>query len=221
MATKENRSYSRPAIKKVLSVKSESAISAVDTYLNSTLSAIYALDVILFFISDEATSEAANSKVSATFDEKLKFFNKKIHTAQKQVEEMELDEIVYTQEFTKEYLVFSPLCGQYIQLMKKFDILTNLIDQLWLNGQISSGERKEQNNKLQRHMLNVSRHVINASRTAMRLAQAAGKEKEVQESVAKIGVSEKLAKEVLDTTKAMQSVTQEDSDETEPTVLSA
>lgn len=220
MATKENRSYSRPAIKKVLSVKSESAISAVDTYLNSTLSAIYALDVILFFISDEATSEAANNKVSATFDDKLKFFNKKIHTAQKQVEELDLDEIVYTQEFTKEYLVFSPLCGQYIQLIKKFDILTNLIDQLWLNGQISSGERKEQNNKLQRHMLNVSRHVINASRTAMRLAQAAGKEKEVEESVAKIGVSEKLAKEVLDTSKAMQSVAQDELDETEPTVLS-
>ncbi|WP_154217359.1 hypothetical protein, partial [Vibrio parahaemolyticus] len=79
MATNEKRAYSRPAIKKMLSVKSESAINAVETYMNKTLSAIYALDVILFYISDEATSEAANQKVADLFDEKMKFFNKKIN----------------------------------------------------------------------------------------------------------------------------------------------
>ncbi|TOP86716.1 hypothetical protein [Vibrio parahaemolyticus] len=215
MATNEKRAYSRPAIKKMLSVKSESAINAVETYMNKTLSAIYALDVILFYISDEATSEAANQKVADLFDEKMKFFNKKINHYNNIVEDSGMVDIVWTQEFSEEYLIFSPLCGQYIQLIKKFDILTSLIEQAWLNGHIPSSERKDRQKALQSHMRNVSRYVINASQTAMRLAKSAGKEKEVIESVEKIGVTHEIAKEVLDTTKAVQSAEMEKTEDGE------
>ncbi|AUI88817.1 hypothetical protein BS333_20800 (plasmid) [Vibrio azureus] len=223
MATIEKRKYSRPAIKKILSVNSESAINAVETYMNKTLSAIYALDVILFYISDEATSEAANQKVADLFDEKMKFFNKKINHYNKIVEDGGMMDIVWTQEFSEEYLIFSPLCGQYIQLIKKFDILTSLIEQAWLNGHIPSSERKGRQKSLQSHMRNVSRYVLNASQTAMRLAQSAGKEKEVLESVEQIGVTQEIAKEVLDTTKAVQSAELEKTDDVqdEPVAYSA
>ncbi len=204
MATKKQRSYSRPAIKKQLVVNSEIAIKAIETYMNQTLSSIYALDVILFYISDDATSEAANQKIAALFDEKIKTFNGKISKLQAQVEELGLGDIVYTQEFSEEYLVFSPLCGQYIQLIKKFDNITNLIDQLWLNGEISSKKRKNEVVALKRHLLNVSRRVINASRTAMALAKSQGKESEVENAVAGLGVDSETAKSVIDSKKAVQ-----------------
>lgn len=199
MAEKK-RPYSRPAIKKMLTVSSEAAINAAETFMKQTMSSIYALDVILYYISDEATTEQANQKISDLFDTKIKDFNKQISKYQAQIDEG-LDDIQYTQNHSSEYMIYSPLCGQYMQLVKKFDILTQLIDQLWLNGVMTSKKRNSEVVKLKRHLLNVSRQVINASRQAMQLAKASGKEKDVEESVKSIGVDEATTKDILNISK--------------------
>lgn len=206
---KTKRSYSRPAIRKQLTVYSDTALNAVETYMKPTMSAIYALDVILYFISDEATSDAANEMVSGIFDAKLKGFNDDISKYQQISEENELSEIEYSKEHCHEYLIYSPLCGQYIQLIKKFDLLTSLIDQLWLNGFISSKKRNKDIVKLKRHLMNVSRQVINASRTAMKLAKAQGKESDVENSIAELGIDKETMKDLTDSDQAVESIAEE------------
>lgn len=200
MADKK-RNYSRPAIKKMLVVNSEAAINAAETFMKQTMSAIYALDVILYYISDEATTEQANQKIADIFDGKIKVFNEQISKYQQQADEGGLEEIEYTENHSSEYMIYSPLCGQYLQLIKKFDNLTQLIDQLWLNGVISSKKRNGEVVKLKRHLLNVSRQVINASRQAMILARANGQEKEVEETVKQIGVDRATTKDILNSSK--------------------
>ncbi|EGR0468569.1 hypothetical protein FG064_16355 [Vibrio cholerae] len=202
------RTYSRPAIRKTLSVNSEAAMKAVETYMKPTLSAIYALDVILFFISDEATSEAANERVSGIFETHISSLNKLIQKYQKQLneasDEKAISDVEYNHAHNEEYLIYSPLCGQYIQLIKKVDILIGLMDQLWLNGELTGNKRNGEMVTLRRRLLNVSRQVINASRTAMTLAKAQGKDDGVIETVAQLGVDEETIKEVMDSTKASE-----------------
>lgn len=223
--TNKKTTYSRPAIKKTLVVSSDAAIKAAQQYLKTTLSSIYALDVILYYISDEATSEAANKHVADIFEEKIAEFTKQINKYQKVVEENDLSDIVYTQNHSEEYLIYSPLCTQYLQLIKKFDLLTNLIDQLWLNAHMDSKRRNKEVLKLKRHLLNVSRQVINASRNAMRLAKLEGKEDQINETVSSIGLDNETAKDVLDTSKPNEVVEndadiEQDDTEQEETVLS-
>ncbi|NOI31846.1 hypothetical protein [Vibrio coralliilyticus] len=205
--TKQNkRAYSRPAIEKQLTVTSEAAINAAETYMKNTMSAIYALDVILYYIADPATTEAANQKVAEMLEEKIARFNKDISKYQNTVEELDLAEAKYTEEHSETYLIYSPLCGQYIQLIKKFDNLTGLIDQLWLNNEMPSKKRNSEVWKLKNHLLNVSRQLINASRTAMKLAKSQGQSENVESSIATLGVDDETLKDVTNDKKAVQVV---------------
>lgn len=199
MANKK-RSYSRPAIKKMFSVSSEAAINAAETFMGQTMSAIYALDVILYYISDESTTEQANRKIASLFDNKITVFNKQITKYNSLVDDA-LDEIEYSQNHNAEYMIYSPLCGQYLQLIKKFDNLTKIVDLLWLNGVISSKKRNAEVLSLKRHLLNVSRQIINASRAAMALARAEGQDQDVEASIQQIGVDSETTKDILNASK--------------------
>ncbi|WP_419236934.1 hypothetical protein ACN08L_00350 (plasmid) [Photobacterium leiognathi subsp. mandapamensis] len=57
------RNYSRPSLEKLVVVNNEAAIEALDTYVNKAMYAIYALDVILFYIGDDEVADAANQQV--------------------------------------------------------------------------------------------------------------------------------------------------------------
>ncbi|MEZ9900208.1 hypothetical protein AB4332_03765 [Vibrio breoganii] len=186
MAKQAKRKYSRPALKKVVVVNSEASIDAMSQYVNQTMSAIYSLDVILFYIGSAQVAEEANARVDNLFEQKLQLFDKEITKLQKIVEENEIEEISYSQQRTKDYKVYSPLCATYIKLFKKFELNTNLIDRLWLNGELSSAQRNGKVLKLGRHMRNVSRQVINMSKMAMKVAQSEGKEDEVNASLKEI-----------------------------------
>lgn len=188
MAKTAKRKYSRPSLKKLVVVNSEASINAMDSYVNQTMSAIYSLDVILFYIGSEQVSEEANAKVNELFEQKITTFDKSVRNYQQLVDDNDIEEIDYTEQRTREYKLYSPLCGTYIRLFKKFELTTNLIDRLWLNGQLSSSERNHRVLKLSRHMRNVSRQVINMSKAAMKLAQQEGKEAEVNESLKEINV---------------------------------
>ncbi|GAM71757.1 hypothetical protein JCM19236_6340 [Vibrio sp. JCM 19236] len=194
MAKTAKRKYSRPALKKVVVVNSEASIDAMGAYVNQTMSAIYSLDVILFYIGSEQVAEEANSKINELFEQKLAVFDKEISKLQGLVDEHDIEEIEYTEQRTKEYKVYSPLCATYIRLFKKFELNTNLIDRLWLNGELSSSQRNGKVLKLGRHMRNVSRQVINMSKVAMKLAQNEGKEAEVNESLKEIDDVAKVTK---------------------------
>ncbi|MEZ8967662.1 hypothetical protein FCV82_02285 [Vibrio breoganii] len=186
MAKQAKRKYSRPALKKVVVVNSEASIDAMGQYVNQTMSAIYSLDVILFYIGSAQVAEEANARVDKLFEQKLQLFDKEITKLQKIVEDNDIEEIEYSEQRTKDYKVYSPLCATYIKLFKKFELNTNLIDRLWLNGELSSSQRNGKVLKLGRHMRNVSRQVINMSKMAMKVAQSEGKEAEVNASLKEI-----------------------------------
>lgn len=103
-------------------------------------------------------------------------------------------------------MIYSPLCATYLKLIKKFELNTNLIDQLWLNAEITSAVRNTKVRKLGRHLRNVSREINNASRQAMSIARNEGKEAEVKESIKELGVDSQTSEAILDVTKqAMES----------------
>ena len=202
---KNQRKYSRPALKKMLVVNSEASLDAVESYVKPTMSAIYALDVILYYIGSEEVAKQANTKIADLFEQKLKVFDAEIDKLQTRVNESEIEEIEYTQQRAEEYMIYSPLCATYLKLIKKFELNTNLIDRLWLNAEISSSERNKQVLKLGRHLRNVSRQVINASRQAMNIAKSEGKDAVVKESIKELGVDNETSEDILDV-KAAQDI---------------
>ena len=205
-ARKRTRKYSRPALRKMLVVNSEASLDAVESYVKPTMSAIYALDVILFYIGSEEVAKQANEKMAEMLEKKLCVFDEEIQKLQAKVNEHCDEDIEYTQQRSEEYMIYSPLCATYLKLIKKFEMNTNLIDQLWLNAEITSAARNTKVRKLGRHLRNVSREIKNASRQAMSIARNEGKEAEVKASIEELGVDSQTSEEILDVTaQAMES----------------
>lgn len=197
---KKARKYSRPSLKYPLVVNSEMSIEAVNSYVKRTLSALYQLDVILYFIGSEGVADAANEKVETLFDEKSKSFNREINKLQSKIIDLEdLEEIAYTEQKACEFIVYSPLSARYLKLIKKFEITTNLIDKLWMNAEMSSSDRKRENSALRSHLRNISQQIINLARNAMKVAKNEGKEELVVSEMAGLGITKEDTKEVMDT----------------------
>ena len=187
------RKYSRPVITKSLVMNSEASIVALDSYINNTLSNLFALDVILFFIGDDSVAEAANDKVKVIFDEKIALFNKDIQKYQQIVDDLELDMAGYTETKQKEFKVYSPLASVYLRMMGKFELVTNLLDTIWINGELTSRVRKDRVVKLSAHMRNVSAQVSNIGKHAMAVANSQGKAKEARSEMKELNIDSEVA----------------------------
>lgn len=194
---KQKRKYSRPSIDKLLVVNSQSSIDACEQYVNRTMSSLYALDVILFYIADGLVAESANEEVKSIFDLKHDVFDSKIASLSEEVEAAEADETKYTEEFSKTYKIYSPLCASYLKLILKFERSINLIDSLWFAGEKTSKQRTEEVIKLGRHLRNLSSQINNISSRAMVIARNEGKEDAIKEAVKEIGAEEALTEEVI------------------------
>lgn len=195
------RKYSRPNIDRQLVVNSQSSIDACENYVNRTMSSLYALDVILFYIADGQVAETANDEVKRIFDSKHDVFDKDILKLTEKVEACEADEAKYTEEFSRNYKIYSPLCASYLKLIMKFERCINLIDSLWFAGELTSKNRTTQVMKLGRHLRNLSSQINNISRRAMEIARNEGKESEVTEAVKKIGAEEALTEAIIESKK--------------------
>lgn len=183
------RKYSRPSIDKMLVVNSEGLITGVETYVNKTMAALYALDVILFYIDENNIADMANDKASELFDAKRQIFMNDIAKYKRMAEEIDApQECNYQEQIAKTYKIYSPLCSQYLDLIQKAEFITNVIDALWLSGGMKSSVRNKQVRNLSIHMKNISNEIVNISNNAMTLARNKGKDVEdsVKESIKNI-----------------------------------
>lgn len=220
---KQVRKYSRPHSKKMVVVNTEAGIQAMDQFVNRTMSSLYALDVILFYIADELVAEKANEQVRELLEEKLSHFNSEVKKLKKMVEESEVEMPEYTQNHSTEYKIYSPLCSVFIKLIHKFELNTQLIDALWLDGEIPSSVRKKKTIKLARHLRNISRQIVNISKNAMVIARQQGKEKEIDSALKEL--QQRPSNELLneasnatEDTKASEKSTEDDKDDTQKIV---
>ena len=180
---KQPRKYSRPHSKKMVVVQTEASIKAMEQFVNRTMSSLYALDVILYYIADESVADKANQQVRDLFDSKIEQFDKDISKLRRQVEENAVDMPNYDEAHSSEYKIYSPLCSVFLKLINKFETNTQLIDALWLDGEIPSSARKTKTTKLARHLANISRQVVNASNNAMVIAKDQGKVGEIDSTL--------------------------------------
>jgi hypothetical protein len=197
MATTQKRRYSRPVLKKMITVNSEASIDAMENYVNRTMSALYALDVILFYIGSKEVADKANEKVHDLFAEKIQAFNASHAKYQRMSEDLDIEDMEYTQQRSQEYKIYSPLCSLYLKMMNKFEANINLMDALWLAGEMKSGEHKDKVVKASRHLRNISRQIVNISRQAMEVARNEGKAEDIQEAMNEIEVDKAIADEVV------------------------
>ncbi|GMQ49664.1 hypothetical protein [Vibrio sp. 10N] len=207
------RKYSRPNIERQLVVNSQSSIDACENFVNRTMSSLYALDVILYYIADGQVAEAANDEVKRIFDAKHDVFDQDVLKLSERVEACEADEAKYTEEFSRNYKIYSPLCASYLKLIMKFERCINLIDSLWFAGEVTSKSRTTQVMKLGRHLRNLSSQINNISRRAMEIARNEGKESEVTEAVKEIGAEEALAEAVIESKKNAKTVEKAEAEE--------
>jgi cell division FtsZ-interacting protein ZapD len=180
----ERRKYSRPMIKKMITVNTEEAIRAMEQYVNRTMSQLYLLDVVLFHIADKEFAEEQNSKVEEILAGKLKELDKNIAKLQAFVDDNDIEELSgFSEQQSHEYKIYSPLCSRYLKLFTKFDVYMTLIDRIWMDGEMPSGERGTKQIKMSRHFKNVSNEIKNLGLNALSKARESGQEKEVFDSV--------------------------------------
>jgi hypothetical protein len=198
--TKKKRSYSRPYMEQNIKVNSHFAVLAMENYINRTMSSLYALDVILFYIADEEIARQANQKVNKLLNEKLEFCNNKIEQMNDTIEKGGFMPISgYTGSMAKDYLIYSPLGLKYLDLILKFDQIAMLTHTLWFHDELSvdSSQNKKSLSKCHYHLKNISDSINNATRRAMVIAKNQGKEEEVLEAVKAVGAEEAFEPETV------------------------
>ena len=179
---KNQRKYSRPSIDKMLVVNSEGLITGVETYVNRTMSSLYALDVILFYIEEANVADMANDKAVEVLNAKRDSFNKLVAKYQHMAQEVDApDECEYKEHISRTYKIYSPLCSIYLNLIQKAELITNLIDAIWLSGGMKSSVRNKRVRNLSTEMRNLSNEMVNISKNAMKIARNKGKD--VEDSV--------------------------------------
>lgn len=180
----EQRKYSRPMIKKMITVSTEEAIRAIEQYVNRTMSQLYLLDVVLFYIADKEFAEEQNNKAEEILSRKMQELNAHIGKLQEFIDENDIEELSgFTEQQSREYKIYSPLCSRYLKLFIKFDIYMMLIDRIWMEGEMPSGERGRKQTKMARHFRNISGEIKNLGTAALNKVRDSGQEKEVYESV--------------------------------------
>ena len=191
--TKNKRTYSRPYMEKTIEVNSHFAILAMENYINRTMSSLYALDVILYYIADEELASQANKKVNELLTEKLDYCNAKIKHMNTKIEDGGFMSVSgYTGSLTQDYRIYSPLGLKYLNLILKFDLIASLTHTLWFHDEnsVDSGQNKKSLNKYHYHLKNISDSINNATRRAMVIAKNQGKEEEVLAAVKAVGAEE-------------------------------
>ncbi len=192
----QKRKYSRPVIKKTLQMRSEASILALDQYIKVTMSSLYALDVILFYIGNEEVAETANKTVRDIFSDKIEMFNKDITKYNSIIEENDFEKAGYTMKQDMDFSIYSPLASVYLNMMGKFELVTNLIDTVWINGELPSKIRKTRVVKLGIHMRNVSQQIQNIAKQAMQIARQQGKVSDVVETMKELEIDSKAIEDV-------------------------
>ena len=189
MADSNKRKYSRPVITKTLVMNSEASLKALDSYINKTLSNLYALDVILYIIGNDDAAEAANEEVKSIFDKKIEQFNKEFNKYKPMIEELDLNAADYPEGMQKEFKIYCPLGAVYLRMISKFELVTNQVDTIWINGEMPSRERKKKVKAMSDHMRNVSAQVSNISKRAMIAAKAEGKGAEAAQKMKELEIN--------------------------------
>jgi hypothetical protein len=185
----KKREYSRPSMEKMLVVNSEGLITGVETYVNKTMSSLYALDVILFYIGDNDLADMANDKAADSLEKKLEIFNKRIAKYKHMSQQCDdFKEAEYQVQISRTYKIYSPLCSIYLNLIQKAELITNLIDGIWLVGGMKSKVRNERVRNLSTEMRVISHELKNISENAMKVARNKGEEtaKAVDETIKSI-----------------------------------
>ncbi len=175
------RRFSRPVFDETITVHSDHAQRLIDRGLFRVSAALYAIDVILRIIGDDAEMD----QVEAIVNQSIADFAQAMSREQEQMTLLRTQRGVtrvprYEAPRTLTVHVHSPQMAQYTALIQSLDQLMMTIDTLWLNGALTSKQRVNGCYAWRVRLLRIGRDIINLERRARASADRQGKADEVQ-----------------------------------------
>ena len=174
------RRFSRPVFDELITIQSDHAQRLIQRGLYQVSSALYAIDVILRIIGNNAEMDQVEVIVNASLND----FALALRQEQEKMELLRTQHGItriprYEAPRTLTVHVYSPQMGQYCALIQSLDQLMVTIDTLWMNGVLASNQRVNAAFAWRVRLLRIGREIINLARRARESAQRQGRADEV------------------------------------------
>lgn len=193
MAKQPKRTYSRPVLNKLMNVSSEVSLGLMDHYANKTMSSIYFLDLVLFYMVSEEVAMQENEKIADELDVRINSMKKDIEKYEHMAEQAGIDinddsSFEWSINKSIEYKVYSPLCAKYLNLITRVDRLVTILAQLWINGEIKPNQYKRKTVAIRTSVVQFSRSILNSAKRAHLFAKESNKREEIESSMKELEI---------------------------------
>lgn len=209
MAKQIKRTYSRPVLNKLMNISSEVSLGLMEHYANKTMSSIYFLDLVLFYIASEEVAMQENEKIADLLDVRINSMKKDIEKYELMAEQAGInvnDGSSFEWSINKsiEYKVYSPLCAKYLMLITMVDRLVTILAQLWIHGELKPNQYKRKTVAIRTSVVQFSRSILNSAKRAHQVAKESNKKEEIELSMKELEIESPEQVEFEDSEEAPQ-----------------
>lgn len=181
MAERTPPAISRPVFERTITVHSEQALRVVRRVFPTLVRSLYAIDVILRIIGEEAEIDAVEGTVSKMIGDCASELEREKSRMEKLCTDNGVTEKPrYTHPMDFNARIVSPQVSQFVALIQMLDELMIAMDALWLCGVLTNKQCGQAHYQWQQRLLRLGRRIITIERRAHRAAYAKGHGEEVQ-----------------------------------------
>ncbi|CAI8769178.1 hypothetical protein [Methylocaldum szegediense] len=181
MAERTPHTISRPVVDRTIKIQSEQALRVVRRVFRPLVRSLYAIDVILRIIGEEAGIDAVEEAVSKMFSDCARDLEREKARMEKLCTDNGVTEkprYTHPMDFTAHIVL--PQVAQFVALIQMLDELMITLDALWLTGVLNNKQCGQAHYQWQQRLLRLGRRIITIERRAHRAAYEKGHGEEVK-----------------------------------------
>lgn len=161
MTTPKKKMISRPNLVDSLTLDTEVAQRIYQRTFQEVLRNVYSLSIVARIVSDDETStDELNDLVVEKFSGMSELLDKEMARLKKLRDDNAITASPkYSNPLELEVEVSSPLASQYLQLIKKLDLIVKLLDCLWLAEELTAKQKLRGEYEWQRRLIKLANQI--------------------------------------------------------------
>lgn len=178
---REREVFSNPIITRSIQISTQQAQRIANRSLEYASYSLFSLDVILPIIGEKEEITIVETMIINSMKEVIVDIDKQLAQLKALLDSSDISELTaYSNPKIFNVDVQSPQIAQFLSIILKLDELVKHIDTLWLNGELKSFERSDQNHIWQRRISRLATKIVDIEKRARKSAHEKGKGEEVE-----------------------------------------
>lgn len=178
---RERETFSNPTISRSIQLSTQQAQRIANRSLEYASYSLFSLDVILPIIGEKEEITTVETMIVNAMKEVMVDIDKQLAQLKALLDASDISELTaYSNPKIYDVEVQSPQIAQFLSIILKLDELVKHFDTLWLNGELKSFERSDQNHIWQRRISRLATKIVDIEKRARRSAHEKGRGEEVE-----------------------------------------